>query len=281
MTGIAQHRAEDRLQMPIWTGKTLAADAILDQMLDVRLLGQMDVRLNGQPVDLASRPAQNLLAYLLLTAGQPHRREQLAALFWPDAPDANARSNLRHALWRLRNAIDTQGEYLQVDTQTVAFNPQSDYSLDTDTLQQELTGNWPTETLIEVVSAYSGDLLPGLYAEWADQERERLRGVFERQMGLLLDRLTADGRWAEAQQWAERWLAVNRASEPAYRALMTAASAQGDMSGLATTYQRCLEALRDELGVAPSAQTRTLYDHLLNGAVPLPMTQPVPPVPPA
>ncbi len=239
----------------------------------------MDVRLNGQPVDLASRPAQNLLAYLLLTAGQPHRREQLAALFWPDAPDANARSNLRHALWRLRNAIDTQGEYLQVDTQTVAFNPQSDYSLDTDTLQQELTGNWPTETLIEVVSAYSGDLLPGLYAEWADQERERLRGVFERQMGLLLDRLTADGRWAEAQQWAERWLAVNRASEPAYRALMTAASAQGDMSGLATTYQRCLEALRDELGVAPSAQTRTLYDHLLNGAVPLPVTQPVPPVP--
>src|SRR5688572_334390 len=110
-------------------------------MIEVRLLGQFDLRIDGKPVDLASRPAQNLLAYLLLTPGQPHRREQLATLFWPDAPDVNARANLRHALWRLRNAIDPEGRYLDSDTQTVAFHPQSGDWLDTDCLQQEFSGD--------------------------------------------------------------------------------------------------------------------------------------------
>ena len=35
-------------------------------MLEIRLLGQFDVRLDGAPVDIPSRPAQSLFAYLLL-----------------------------------------------------------------------------------------------------------------------------------------------------------------------------------------------------------------------
>ena len=66
-------------------------------MLQVRLLGQFDLRLRGAAVALPSRPAQSLLAYLLLNAGTPHRREKLAGLLWPDASESNARSNLRHA----------------------------------------------------------------------------------------------------------------------------------------------------------------------------------------
>ena len=40
-------------------------------MLQVRLLGQYEICVDGQPVIISSRPAQSLLAYLLLTLAYP------------------------------------------------------------------------------------------------------------------------------------------------------------------------------------------------------------------
>jgi DNA-binding SARP family transcriptional activator len=77
-------------------------------MLQIRLLGQFDVRLDGKRVMIPSRAGQSLFAYLVLTAGTPHRREKLAGTFWPDTTDETARKNLRQELWRIRKAISTQ-----------------------------------------------------------------------------------------------------------------------------------------------------------------------------
>ena len=53
-------------------------------MLQIRLLGQFDIRLDGKRVMIPTRTAQSLFAYLVLTAGTPHRREKLAGTFWPN-----------------------------------------------------------------------------------------------------------------------------------------------------------------------------------------------------
>jgi len=45
-------------------------------MLEVRLLGQFDVWLDGAPVEIPLHPAQSLPAYLLLNAGVAYRRER-------------------------------------------------------------------------------------------------------------------------------------------------------------------------------------------------------------
>jgi len=70
--------------------------------LEIYLLGQFKLKSNDLPVELQSRPAQSLLAYLALNAGVTHRREKLAGLLWSEAPESNARSYLRLALWRIR-----------------------------------------------------------------------------------------------------------------------------------------------------------------------------------
>src|ERR671929_2120482 len=102
-------------------------------MLELRLLGQFDIRLGELSISLPSRPAQSLLAYLALTAGTGHRRERLAALLWPDAEEANARSYLRQALWRIRKVIEARlsddAQYVLADDLTVALNPRSSYWL--------------------------------------------------------------------------------------------------------------------------------------------------------
>jgi hypothetical protein len=50
-------------------------------MLEIRLLGQFNIVAEGQPLELPSRPAQSLLAYLALHAGTAQRREKLAGMF--------------------------------------------------------------------------------------------------------------------------------------------------------------------------------------------------------
>src|ERR671924_559371 len=95
-------------------------------MLQIRLLGQFDTRLDGRRVVIPTRAAQSLLAYLVLTAGTPHRREKLAGIFWPDTTDEAARKNLRQELWRIRKALSTgqpaEGDYLLADELTLRFN---------------------------------------------------------------------------------------------------------------------------------------------------------------
>ena len=83
-------------------------------MLEVRLLGAFEVKRDGKPVAISSRPAQGLFAYLVLTAGTSHRREKLAGLLCPDSLEETARDNPRHALWRIRKALLTMPkvEYL-------------------------------------------------------------------------------------------------------------------------------------------------------------------------
>ena len=57
--------------------------------------------------------------------------------------------------------------------------------------------------------------------------------------------------------------------EPAYRALMLAYSEVGDRSKVVSTFQRCVQTLRDDLGVEPSELTRGLYEQLTAGSRPV------------
>lgn len=89
-----------------------------------------------------------LLAYLVVEADRPHRREALATLLWPDQTDNAARQSLRQALYILRHTLsgDSNGrsaesplievkdggntadnrEPLLITRQTVQLNPESD-----------------------------------------------------------------------------------------------------------------------------------------------------------
>ncbi len=44
-------------------------------MLEVRLLGSFQIKCGRKAVEIASRPAQSLFAYLILNAGTAYRRE--------------------------------------------------------------------------------------------------------------------------------------------------------------------------------------------------------------
>ena len=234
-------------------------------MLEIRLLGKFEIKRDKKLITISSRPAQSLLAFLILNAGTVHRREKLAGLLWPDSLEETARENLRHALWRMRKALETASatRFLQADDVTIGFKESSDYWLDASQLEKH-TQDATTDELIAVLSNYQGELLPGFYDEWVILEREHLYSIFEHHMARLMSLLQAEYRWLEILDWGERWIKLGQKPEPAYRALMSAHAAKGDMSKVAATYERCAKALK-EFRLEPSEQTRALYEKLKAG----------------
>jgi WD40 repeat protein/class 3 adenylate cyclase len=186
--------------------------------------------------------------------------------------DETARRNLRHELWRLRKALGanrtTDTEYLLTQDLAIEFNPLAEYWLDVAQLEQAPAPDDTIGDLIGRVALYRGELLPGFYDDWVGPERDRIQSVFENRMDLLLQRLISEQRWTTVVEWAERWIALGQTSEAAYRSLMLAHNALGEPAKVVLDYERCVQALRADLDIEPSADTRLLFEQLTHGDAP-------------
>src|SRR5258708_9592886 len=85
------------------------------------LLGRFELIGPGGRVDLPSKKLAALLAYLACNAPRPQPRERLSALLWGSHFDAQAKQNLRQALFRLRkvlgqDALESDGEIVSLNT---------------------------------------------------------------------------------------------------------------------------------------------------------------------
>jgi DNA-binding SARP family transcriptional activator/predicted ATPase len=238
-------------------------------MLEIRFLGQYRVSFDGQAIDIPSRPAKLLLAYLLLNPGKEHRREKVAGVLWPESTEANARNNLRQALWRIRKTLSEvlpEGKDLLIgDGSHIDIDHGEDHWVDVIALESEVGEDWTPDMLQENLTLYKGELLPGFYEDWIMLRREQVQASFERKMGVLLERLLHGHRWHEVLEWGERWIALGSVPELAFRALMIAHAEKGDVSSAASMYHRCVDSLQDELGVEPSEETKQIYERLLKG----------------
>jgi DNA-binding SARP family transcriptional activator/predicted ATPase len=264
--------------------------------LSLSLLGSLQVTLDGQPVTgFKSNKVRALLAYLAVEADQPHRRELLAGLLWPDWPNRDALSNLRYALSNLRQVIgDQKAEqpFLLITRDTLQFNAASDFSLDVAAfagLREDLGG---LSDLEEVVGLYRGSFLEGFslpdaapFEEWALLTRERLA----REMSSALHRLSGAyeerGEYEKAQSCARRQLELDPWDEVAHRQLMRTLALGGQRSTALAQYETCRSLLAEELGVEPDEETTELYEQIGEGrlrtGVSLPRHPDVIPEPPS
>jgi len=242
-------------------------------MLEVRLIGKFEIKYDGKPVTISSRAAQSLFAYLILSTGTLHRREKLAGMFWPDAPEEKARAYLRHELWRIRKALSDKSrvDYLLADDINISFKSTAEYWSDVNALENASDGA-SIDELMDTLSVFQGELLPGFYDEWIILEREHLQAIYEQKMTRLLESLESEKRWPEILEWGERWISFGQAPEAAYRALMLAYNALNDHAKVASTYERCVQALR-ALDLEPSEETRALlFKRTSSLNIPIPMT---------
>ncbi len=235
-------------------------------MLQVRLLGQFDVRVDGKRTVIHSRKAQALFAFLVLTAGQAHRREHLIGVLWSELSEAEGRRHLRQELWRIRRALNQQSlnadEIILGDDFTLSLNAEAEIWLDTREFERAQMETLSLPDLVTKASLYRGELLPGFYEDWVALERERFAALYEAVMCDLMKQLVEAEHWHSVIEWAETWISISQSPEPAFSALMLAYSALCDPAKVFAAYSRCRIALQ-ELGVTPSDETSALYTRLI------------------
>jgi DNA-binding SARP family transcriptional activator len=94
-------------------------------------------------------------------------------------------------------------------------------------------------------------------------ERERFRQLRLHALERLCDRLTAQGRFAEATEAGLAAVAGEPLRESAHRALIRAYLAEGNPGEAVGQYERLRALLRDELGVSPSPLVDRMLADLL------------------
>ncbi len=226
-------------------------------MLQLRLLGTFEVRVDGTPVPLTSTRAQSLLAHLALRRGAPQRRDRVAFLLWPDSTGGQARTNLRHVLHTLRASVPDADRYLHATPQTLALR---DFSSDVAVFDAAVAED---DRLAEAVELYAGDLLDGCYDDWVTAERDEYRHRAAGALARLVPLLEERGELDAALRHAARARALDPVAEAPYRWLMRLHDAQGDRARAVRVYHECVATLEDELGVQPSPETQALYAALL------------------
>jgi DNA-binding SARP family transcriptional activator len=255
--------------------------------LTLSLLGPFQATLDGEPiVDFKSDKVRALLAYLAVEADQPHSRDKLAGLLWPEWSDRDARNNLRYALSNLRLAIGDRAQpkdreatppFLRISRHTIQFSETSDAWVDVAALTTLLGAPAPTiREMEEAVDLYRGEFLEGFFIadsvpfeEWALLKREQ----FRRQVLAVLYRLAAThesrGEYGRALPYAYRQVELEPWQEQAHRQLMRLLALNGQRGAALAQYEACQHALAEELDVEPAQETTRLYEQIRDGTLDL------------
>lgn len=170
--------------------------------LKLFLFGPPRLERAGRPLTISRRKVLAMLGYLAATC-QPHGRDALATLLWPESGQRTARGNLRRTLYRLTQAAGD--DLLAVSADTISLNPQADLWLDVDQGSRLVEAALPSQppandltaealsTLAEAAVLYTADFLAGFtlpdcpeFDEWQFFQAEGLRQLLARVLEQLV-----------------------------------------------------------------------------------------------
>ena len=235
--------------------------------LSIRLLGPLEVAVAGRPIVVDTRKALAIVA-LVAAEGRPFARDELAAMFWPEADDEAARGALRRTLSALRTAVGDSG--LVIGRTQVALDPVA-ATVDLMELERLAASSRPADLEAAALLA-RGPFLAGFalrdspsFDDWQAARAVRV----ERTVGDLLDRLTAarlaGGDTGGALESARRRVALDPLDEVGQRRLIELLATAGDRSGSIRQYRELVALFDRELGVAPLHETTDLYEAIREG----------------
>jgi len=257
--------------------------------LEIRLLGGFEVHREGMPVrGFESRRVRALLAYLATQAERSFSREHLRDLFWPQAEEVRARSNLRQALYNLRSALGSKEDShspLLIDHRSVRFVLSEETWVDVCSFSSAVAAlraapgrvrGGDVQELARAVQLYRGDFLDAFslpdsptFDDWLRLEQERLRETALGALRALVGEHLRRGHHDLGIQYASRLLRIDPTSEEASRQLMQLYTLSGQRNRALTVYENLVLLLDRELAVEPMAETSRLYQQILAEEMPL------------
>ncbi len=241
----------------------------------VQAFGPLHLEFDGRrlgPTDLGGRKPKVLLEILLLADGHPIPRERLAELLWDRDPPRNVpgtldtyASVLRRTLAGHRHLLVTEPEAYRLVRSELLVDLDRFDALVARSAQLE-RGAAQRELLEDALHLVGGEVLADEpYAPWLLETREHYQ---RRVLDVAVAAGTAallDHDHAAALRHAERVLHTDPLDERAHRLAMVGHHLAGVGAAALRAYERCREALAEQLGTDPSRATEQLHLDVLRG----------------
>jgi YVTN family beta-propeller protein len=235
--------------------------------VEFRILGRLEVLEDGRPVALAGAKQRELLAMLLLSAGEVVSRDRLIEGLWGTAPPETATTALQVHVSQLRklvgrDVIMTRAPGYMIDVE------EGELDLERfERLVEAARGEEPAAAaarLREALALWRGPALADIDAtEFAEAERARLE---ERRLEVIEQRIEADlelGRQAELVPELERLVREHPLRERLRGQLMLALYRCGRQADALQAYRAGRRLLDEELGLQPGEELRHLERAIL------------------
>jgi DNA-binding SARP family transcriptional activator len=245
--------------------------------VEFRLLGPLEVLVDGRSVPLVRRKERCLLAVLVLQTGRPIAVGRLAELLWNGHPPEYARRALQTYVSRLRTALEAAGatsDVIRLMHSCGGYVAHTDPdSVDADCFRRivrraqathdpRIRSNW----LRQALELWRGEPIPDFEEGWA---RESICGPLEQLRRTALElRVEADLVLGEHDAVIEELVgltATRTVSERLVASLMTAQYRTGHQQDALETYRRTRDRLAHDLGLDPGAELQQLHVAMLRG----------------
>jgi DNA-binding SARP family transcriptional activator len=247
--------------------------------LRIYLTGDVAVYANTNRLytaDFPGRQGRLAFAYLALHRGRPVSHVQLADLLWShDLPktwemaESALISKLRAVIIPFGGALlGAHGLYELVLPPSVWIDVEAASASIQEAETAMRRNDWPAVYGPSAVALNIGrrPFFPIHSGHWVDAQRDRLRDVYLRALEIRSAMYLWNHEETLAIQHAKEIVTLEPFREAAYRLLMRAHAAMGNLAEALRAYEECRRLLQRELGVGPSPQTRAVHEAVLRGA---------------
>ena len=234
--------------------------------LKIRLLGEYSaVDFHGNALSVGDTRTHALVIYLaLLIDGKPSLSE-LAELLFGDARQVIA---VRGLIRNLNAALRFLPHDILVDEgSTVRFNRDT-VEVDTQRFNQWI-GVPSLKSTRRATEIYRGKLLEHFstgvpaFDQWLEAQRQTYWRAASVAFSSLLTAQIRAGWWDDADETANRLLALDPSQEVVHRAMIRLHLEQGRLDTALQRYHQCAEILRRDYGREPSDETKALYEQVM------------------
>jgi len=235
--------------------------------MEFRVLGPLEVEVDGRPILLGGAKQRSLLALLLLARGRPVSRDALVESIWNGGPPETAAKSVQVYVSQLRKALG-DGRVLTRERGYELVVAPRELDLDRFDAFVEEASVLPPEhaagRLRAALALFRGEPLADLALEpWAAPEIARLE---ERRLAATEARIDVDlalGRHADLVGELESLVRLNPYREDLLARLVLALYRSGRQAEALDAHRRGAARLRTELGLEPGPRLRELEAEIL------------------
>ncbi len=245
-----------------------------DPSTRIQLCGRPAVVLDGERLEekLPGRQGRLLFVYLAANRHRSVSRDELIEALWPNETPAAAAAALSARLSKLRRALGQgrlegrgdirlvlpAGAWIDLEAATEAV-----HRAESAVTLADWTGAYGPARVAQHVGLRG--FLPGEDAPWIDEIRRRLDDMLIRGLECHARACLGIGGTELATAGRAARLLVERAPyrESGYRFLMDLHVRAGNAGEAVRVYDGLQRRLREDLGIAPGAETQELYERLV------------------